>query len=135
MNAIYLKLIGVAIVAFLGWFAYNHYTTLVAERDQFLVDKNTLEREVKEKDANITNLRTAYATQKGSFLTQHENYQTTVSNLSSQYQKERGRVHELEEKLSRHEFGTLAKKKPGLIRSRINNATQRVFADIQNASG
>lgn len=43
--------------------------------------------------------------------------------------------NQLEEKLAKHDLEMLARKKPGLIEKRINDATRKVFDQIESDTG
>ena len=43
--------------------------------------------------------------------------------------------NQLEEKLTKHDLEMLARKKPGLIEKRINDATKKVFEEIESNTG
>jgi len=56
---------------------------------------------------------------------------TVSGELDTDYNKARKYINKLEEMLSRHDFGLLTKRKPGLIERRVNRATGRVLNELK----
>lgn len=54
--------------------------------------------------------------------------------LNQELQKAEQEKNSLTEKLSKHNLQYLAKRKPGLIEKRINDATRKVFDDIERVT-
>lgn len=54
--------------------------------------------------------------------------------LNQELQKAEREKNSLTEKLSKHNLQYLAKRKPGLIEKRINDATRKVFDDIERVT-
>ncbi len=59
---------------------------------------------------------------------------TVSGELDTDYDKARKYINELEEKLSRHDFGLLTKRKPGLIERRVNRATGIVLDELKSVT-
>jgi hypothetical protein len=118
--------IGAAIVALIVG-AIWHYTTLKAERDEFML-KAAQEQQ-------------AHAQTKASF----RRYEEDVAVVNDQRAKSLAKLavakREAEKQtsvlrvlLSKHDLGQLAALKPKLIEKRANKATAKVFADLEAAS-
>ncbi len=59
---------------------------------------------------------------------------TVSGELNTDYDKARKYINKLEETLSRHDFGMLTKRKPGLIERRVNRATGRVLNELKGVT-
>lgn len=59
---------------------------------------------------------------------------TVSGELGTDYLEARVYINKLEEKLSRHDFGMLTKRKPGLIGRRVNRATGIVLDELKSVT-
>lgn len=82
-----------------------------------------------------------HATTKQSFLSYREKATETITNiqegyetLDTQYKAAQGRVGALEKLLSKHDLRYLAKRKPGLIKRRVNAGTVRMLLELEAAT-
>lgn len=61
--------------------------------------------------------------------------QEAMRDLALRYAAAEEGKHALEKLLSKHDLGALAKRKPGLIERRANDATKRLWDDFETATG
>ena len=99
-----------------GWFLYNQNITLKNEN-------TALTFAVEEQKQTIAAVQQAYETQ-GKAL-------NTLSSRNAEIEGEMNRYLDI---FRRHNLNQLAAAKPGLIETRVNNGTKKVFDSIENDS-
>lgn len=101
------------------WFIYNEYQSM----------KLKIETQAHALAKYETALRDANATLES---VRQEQAQTEIArnNLENENARVQSESAELRQMLRRHRLGNLAAQKPGLIETRVNRGTQRVFSDI-----
>ena len=99
-----------------GWFLYNQNITLKNEN-------TALTFAVEEQKQTIAAVQQAYETQ-GKALNQ----------LSTKNAEIEGEMNRYLDIFRRHNLNQLAAAKPGLIETRVNNGTKKVFDSIENDS-
>ncbi|MCK5307051.1 MAG: hypothetical protein KAJ73_00430 [Zetaproteobacteria bacterium] len=105
----------------------SHYDTLKAERDDFLVASEH------EKDAH--RLTTAsFKDYRHTTETQILGMQTALATLSERFAAAQEKANELEKVLGKHNLGSLAQTKPGLVERVINDGTNRVFRELEDVT-
>ncbi len=102
----------------------QHYDTLKKERDDYLLKFNTAEQ-------NHKTTKASFNQYKVDAERNIENLSISLDNLAGQFEMAVEKSNELEKMLSKHDFGYLAKKKPGLINNRVNSATDRLFRTLE----
>ena len=63
--------------------------------------------------------------------TQRKIDQAKITELGRNYRASRQKVGDLRKMLSKHDLGNLMLEKPGLIENRMNNATERLGAELE----
>lgn len=111
-----------------GWAFYTHYENLKAERDDYLVKMTTASQNLKYTKGAFTD----YIVEAGKKKTENDKAR---AELQAAYRKEKERSDELAKMLSRHDFGMLTRRKPGLIELRVNRATERLFSNVEKITG
>ena len=104
--------------SFVGYFKYTQ------DKIAVLVENNA-----KLTIANQTNQKTISLMEEATEQLEEANEELTLG-----LQKSEKYVDELKHTLQKHNLTMLAKKKPGLIEKRINNASKKLFTDITNDS-
>ncbi len=99
-----------------GWFLYNQNITLKNEN-------TALNFAVEEQKQTIAAVQQAYETQG-----------KALNNLSSRNAEIEGEMNRYLDIFRRHNLNQLAAAKPGLIETRVNNGTKKVFDSIENDS-
>jgi len=62
---------------------------------------------------------------------QVQKLQKSFDTVSMEYRASRAKVDELADKLSKHDFGMLVSRKPGLVERIVNRGTERVRDDLE----
>ena len=99
-----------------GWFLYNQNITLKNEN-------TALNFAVEEQKQTIAAVQEAYETQG-----------KALNNLSSRNAEIESEMNRYLDIFRRHNLNQLAAAKPGLIETRVNNGTKKVFDSIENDS-
>jgi len=99
-----------------GWFLYNQNITLKNEN-------TALNFAVEEQKQTIAAVQQAYETQG-----------KALNNLSTRNAEIEGEMNRYLDIFRRHNLNQLAAAKPGLIETRVNNGTKKVFDSIENDS-
>jgi hypothetical protein len=122
---------GALVVSGMVYTGYRHVVNLQAERDQLLADNTML-------TANNSQLEQAIKTQQETIDSLRKDFEL-ASQLQQetweQFQAANRRVTDLEERLSRHDLGFLASRRPGLVENVVNDATEEVLRCIEIATG
>ena len=113
---------GIAILAvvLVSWFGYNYVTNMqkrIVEQAQELAIKDGA---LKSANSTIVNLKQESIENEQANIDLQIKLQTATSDLD-----------ELRQKLLDHDLTRLATAKPGLIEKRINDATEKLFNDIE----
>lgn len=120
MIRIYLLLIVVGMLGGAGYGAYAYYTST--------------QEAIRQLTENNAKLEVAVQTQKESMQAMEMNFKVQAE-LNSELQKklQESEVYKdsLISKLQKHDLAALSLKKPALIEKRINDATKKVFAEIE----
>lgn len=98
----------------------------------------TITRDLEVAIANTDKLEHAVETQKQSITilrNQRRIDQEKLNTLAVSYQESQKKVGDLRELLSRHDLGFLMLKKPGLLETRMNKATERVGKEFEQLTG
>lgn len=103
----------------------SHYDKLKAERDDFLVAVNT------ERSAHLITTE-SFKDYRHTTETQILGMQTALATLSERFTEAQERSNELEKVLGKHNIGSLAQKKPGLVERVINDGTTRMFGELED---
>ena len=121
MIRLYLLLIVLGVLGGAGYGAYSYYTSTQA-RIQQLVENNA-------------KLETAYESQKAAVETLQANAeQQAILNkeLMSKLEQAEKYQDDLRAKLQKHDLTRLSASKPGLIEKRINDATKKLFDELES---
>ena len=110
---------GVVLILSFSYFTYKHYTNLVNDRIEAVAEISRLETVNQANTATIEEL-----------LLQDEINQKNALELANSLSLANDRVNDLERLLSEHDLEFLALNKPGLIETRINDATENTFFDL-----
>lgn len=138
-------------VAAAGWGGWKHFSTvnelksdlvtatseasrLTTENASLATINNQLAMQVNTLEQANQDVVTAYKEFAAETAVMLERYETELSGLAEKYQQARDDSNKLREVLAKHDLEYLASQKPGLIESRINAATKRVFSDIKDAT-
>ena len=102
------------------YYAYNHYVNLKEELELKTTEAIRYKESVKDSEEAI------------SVLTQQQiRIQQETLKLQQSLQKAEGYNTELQSKLHDHNLTKLSSKKPGLIEKRINDATSKIFRELE----
>jgi len=104
-----------------------HYTSLKKNYEECLKEKGQYEVALKTTKESFKAYRT-------SVTAQLEQMKQQMNLLRQKYQESEERANELGKLLAKHDFAYLAYRKPGLIERRVNDATARMFSDLEKAS-
>lgn len=113
----------IAIVAILGG-AYWEYTNM-QKRIATLRENNAKLEMVAKQNQQVINDLEAFQAQQAELNME----------LNKQLQEASKYKDELLSKLRKHDLALLSLKKPGLVEKRINNATKKVFDEIESLTG
>lgn len=115
------KLAGIlfAVMLAMGSLGYWYYTDSQAVIGQLRENNATLEVANSANQATLTNLRASSARS-----------EKLGKDLQAKLQISEAYGDELRRTLQKHQLTTLARKKPGLIEARINEASNKLFDDI-----
>ena len=108
---------GIAIILFSGSLWYINYL-----QDQIAILKGNqiiLEKEIEEQNAEILNM-----------IAQNNKQNTLILEMEKDKNEAEREVNKLRDTFARHDLDNLALAKPGLIQTRVNNATKRVKDDL-----
>jgi hypothetical protein len=128
MLGLYSKLILLAVVVGGVFLFKNHYDNLVDERDQLMASHALAEAAHATTKASFNSYRTE-ATRR---LNEVE---AALGRLDQAYKAAKEQTDETSKTLSAHDFGYLAKSKPGLVGNIINRGTARMFDELEKATG
>jgi chromosome segregation ATPase len=109
------------------WESYNETKARIEVLSAELGKKQT---ELETSNAQIDKLRESLVKKSQSV----ENMEARLNDLARQYQESRNYSNNLERVLAEHDFKYLAIEKPGLIERRINTATARLLANIEQTT-
>jgi hypothetical protein len=102
------------------YYAYNHYVNLKEELELKTTEAIRYKESLKDSEEAI------------SVLTQQQiRIQQETLKLQQSLQKAEGYNTELQRKLNDHNLTKLSSKKPGLIEKRINDATSKIFRELE----
>ena len=102
------------------YYAYNHYVNLKEELELKTTEAIRYKESLKDSEEAI------------SVLTQQQiRIQQETLKLQQSLQKAKGYNTELQRKLNDHNLTKLSSKKPGLIEKRINDATSKIFRELE----
>jgi len=124
MGRLYGLLILAGSFATVGWLAYAYYTNTQETIRDLTIDNARLETAIASNERTIDEMETNY-----------ERLAETFEQTEADFQDSRNRVRNLEEKLSRHDLGSLAVNKPGLVEKVITNATKNINRCFEILSG
>lgn len=111
----YMKLFGVAIaITFLGA-CYLYYKSTQATIQQYQENVAALNMAVAESEATVEHLTASI-----------QQMQETLVNVQNQFTESQQNVLALQDKLSKHDLGMLAKKKPKMVEKRVNAGTEDI---------
>ena len=108
---------GIAIILFSGSLWYINYL-----QDQIAILKGNqiiLEKEIEEQNAEILNM-----------IAQNNKQNSLILEMEKDKNEAEREVNKLRDTFARHDLDNLALAKPGLIQTRVNNATKRVKDDL-----
>lgn len=108
----------------LGFGAKYYYDSTQAKIEQLVAEKQILDQAVRTNESTIGRLREDAARQ-----------QQLNDELQANLRKAEEGLDQIRATLSDHDLTQLALRKPGLIETRINNATEEVFQQIEIDSG
>ena len=102
------------------YYAYNHYVSLKEELELKTTEAIRYKESLKDSEEAIN------------VLTQQQiKIQQETLKLQQSLQKAEGYNTELQRKLNDHNLTKLSSKKPGLIEKRINEATSKIFKELE----
>lgn len=102
------------------YYAYNHYVNLKEELELKTTEAIRYKESLKDSEEAIN------------VLTQQQiKIQQETLKLQQSLQKAEGYNTELQRKLNDHNLTKLSSKKPGLIEKRINDATSKIFRELE----
>lgn len=116
MSMLYLRIAAVAIIIATGWYVKYLIGENAVLEQQIIAERAALQDFATEVTADING------------------YKVALSTVMTGYQKHDEEKSRLETILAKHDLGELAKRKPGLVASRINAGTASVFMAIESAS-
>lgn len=119
--------LGVAALAVASVFAYIYYLRS---------ENQVLEANTQKLEASIGVLQGSVATLKqnaAEYRAAVEKYTNEMEALRAAGEVNRSELRKLNETLSKHDLGELARKKPGLIERRLRGGTQRMYEELQEA--
>jgi len=121
LSKLYFIISLLAVFGATGWYAYNTYTSM--ERELELAKENSvrLQSAMETTTASIEKLQE-----------QNKVYERENRSLQTKLQKAEQYGDELRDKLNNHDLTKLSAKKPGLIEKRINNATAKIFQELED---
>jgi hypothetical protein len=111
--------------------AYWHYTGLIDEVAELKVSTATLEIEKEIQQGHIAQQGQAIA----SFQENEVRIQAKIKELAQISREAKGETRRLNALFSKHNFGKLAARKPGLIEKRVNRGTANVFRVLRCETG
>lgn len=119
----YLRIGFVAFLLIAGFAVYNYITGVIEKNKELNVELAMTKSELTASESILKHTI--------------ESYNQSIFNLDK-LSKDLAKIHDknelLERNLEKHDLEFLAKRKPGLISTRINNASNRVFSDLEKAS-
>lgn len=121
MLRLYLLIFVIGIVGGAGYGAYAYYTSTQETIQQLTENNAQLEVAVKTSEESIQQMERAVELQA-----------QLASELSKKLQESEAYKDSLIGKLQKHDLARLSLKKPGLIEKRINEATKKVFDEIES---
>jgi hypothetical protein len=124
MGRLYGLLILAGSFATVGWLAYAYYTNTQETIKDLTVDNVRLEQALESSERTLDEMETNYS-----------KLEETFEQTESDFQDSRNRVRNLEEKLSRHDLGSLAVNKPVLVERVIDKATRNINRCFEILSG
>lgn len=124
MIKVYIMVFGLALITSIGAAGYKIWTDMQEEIKLLAVKNQTLESAVELQDNTITRL------QEDNKLKDRE-LQSTYTKLD----EARRNADELEDRLSKHDIGMLAQKKPELMQRIVNNASNKALRCFELLSG
>lgn len=120
MIRIYALLVVMGMLGGAGYGAYAYYTST--------------QEAIRQLTENNAKLEVAVQTQKESMVAMETNYKVQAelnSELQKKLQESEAYKDSLISKLQKHNLAALSLKKPAMIEKRINDATKKVFAEIE----
>jgi Tfp pilus assembly protein PilE len=121
MIRVYLFVILFSVLGAIGYGAYKYYVTTQETIQQLTENNAQLEVAVKTSEESIQQMERAVELQA-----------QLASELSKKLQESEAYKDSLIGKLQKHDLARLSLKKPGLIENRINEATKKVFDEIES---
>ena len=125
----------IAVIAFLGW---NYHQGTQGRITQLLRENTQLTAANATYKANEETYKAAIETANETVTRMEETYERIrqdYAELQGEFQVIRLQNDELANRLGRHELGVLAARRPGLVETRINNATANAFRCLELQSG
>lgn len=105
----------------LGGLGYKYYTDT----------GDTIQRLTKE-NAELASTVTSCNASLQAMENERERYQRNIEALTTDLKQSEAYIDGLYRKLREHDLTALALKKPGLIEKRVNDATRKIFDDIES---
>lgn len=121
MIKVYLFLAAFAVVGGTGYAAYAYYKDSQARIMQLTENNATLKAADSINQATIDELKETAAVQA-----------ELTRDLMKNLQKSEQYGDKLRKTLSKHDLAYLSSRKPGLIETRINNGTKKIFDDLES---
>lgn len=133
MSKVFLSIIGVLILiiggmSFVGKWYYNNTQEQVAQLNQNIATLTANQEQLKE--AIRTSNETIEQQQKDA-----EQFAGANNTLRERLVQAEQYTDELSAKLSNHNLTVLTLQRPGLIETRVNNATAKIFDDLEAITG
>lgn len=102
------------------YYAYNHYVDLKSQLELKTLESLRFKESLKDNENTISTL-----------TEQNVRIQNETLKLQKSLQKAEVYNTELQRKLNDHNLTKLSSKKPGLIEKRINDATSKIFRELE----
>ena len=110
--------------------AYRHYEGLLEQVSSLTGEKAKLETTLASKEATISTLKDRV----GEWDSAYKKLEQAQAALNRSHQEALDEVNRINELLAKHDFGVLARRKPGLVERRVNGATARALRLLECAS-
>lgn len=119
----YIKLLGALAIGLIVWAGYAFVTNLVEENNELKVSLENARIAIEKKDLELADMRLQQAANRAN-----------AEKLQAAIQEERVKVDHVRKLFADERFEKLIQKKPGLMTIKMQEATQKVFSEVEAAA-
>lgn len=125
----------IGLLALGAFLAKRHYDNLVDQRDAYMEESSINREKIVQSENNHRATRERFFDYKDESESQVLELRKTLTRLSQAFDVEKENSQKLGKMLAKHDLVYLTMQKPGLIETRMNKGTAKLFRSLEEASG